>query len=656
MTTEPSLLLDLAGVARLADVQRPVASMWRSRFASTDDPFPPVTGFKSGRPLFDAMTVAQWLARTKHGNNPDAVADAASAATPAGFDIANAEHVATVDALLALRVATGAAVKNLSDDELRMRARTVDPSDDYLATEASNAASPWRSWADLLADAAYSPLEASRLLEQRHAATASAAGSVGPLTSDASSLLIALSHALATDQDSHLVLGTGITPTFAADIVSKLGDDANPAMPASQSARAIRRRLLCEGVLIPDERVPAGVAQTRILRLPASDAPSASAMWHEITEQVLSMRDADRALVIAPASVLIGSLPRVQALARTDALRSGRVRAIVKLPVGMVTSSPREALAIWVLGREPDDRPIADRFTAVADLTDAALTPAARADLTNDVLAAMGSQFDVGAHAFRFTRLLRTTLLLTARGSLVPAASRLDATTLIREVPALLDQALEALGHDAPVHVPAAEPGASLSPASVEQLIADRHLRVISGTRIDAEDVSASGLVVINAADLDSPQLIGRLRVDPLIFAARYPSARLTLPGDVVFRTSPTARAWVDAEGSSVVAYPARVLRTDRNDPGGLVPELMAADIDSSVPGPGSWRRWHLRRVAPGMMKTFRSSLRDLAARRAALERRITALDRYTDLLSAGITGGVITLADPAASAAPESR
>ena len=82
MPSHTPLLIDLTGVARLADVQRPVASVWRTRFASSSDPFPQIVSTSGGRPLFDAMSVAHWLTRTDRGNNPDAVADAAAAATP----------------------------------------------------------------------------------------------------------------------------------------------------------------------------------------------------------------------------------------------------------------------------------------------------------------------------------------------------------------------------------------------------------------------------------------------------------------------------------------------------------------------------------------------------------------------------------------------
>src|SRR5690606_4758273 len=100
MPSGSPLLIDLAGVARLADVQRPVVSMWRNRFARTADPFPSPHTTAGGRVLFEADSVAHWLARTRHGNNSSVLADAAASAAPADFDIANADHLARIDALL----------------------------------------------------------------------------------------------------------------------------------------------------------------------------------------------------------------------------------------------------------------------------------------------------------------------------------------------------------------------------------------------------------------------------------------------------------------------------------------------------------------------------------------------------------------------------
>jgi hypothetical protein len=655
MPTSSPLLLDLAGVARLADVRRPVPSNWRRRFASTNDPFPPAAMELGGRVLFDAMSVAQWLARTEHGNNPDAVADAAADAAPADFDVADPSHVATIDALLALRSALGEPVSGYPTDELQRRAAMADPDDSCLVTEICAAHATWAEWADLMADAAYSPIQASRLLERRHAATRSSAGSSGPLSTPAEALLVGLAEALRVDDQAELVVNAGITPSLVAELVARVGDHVDLVVSPLPEGRRVRRRCLCDGLALPAKESAKDAPRLFIERLPSTATESAFEMLHAVDELVLAMRDHDRAIVLAPAAVLVETITLLEGLARTDVLRTGRVRAIAKLPTGLLVASPRAALALWVLGRESGDVLPADRFTAIADLTDTALTAATRADLTSDVLAAMGSPRDVHAHAFRFTRLVRTTSLLASRRPLVSGESpRGIGSRSIRDLSALLDQAFLGLGEDAPDFSPAALPSPTAPAAPVEHLIAKRHLKVIAGTRIAVDELSDSGLTVVGAGDLDDPARIGDRRVDPLVFAARHPTARLTVAGDVVFRTAPTAKAWVDTDGSKVVSHPARVLRISSADPGGLVPELVAADIEGSTSGPGAWRRWKLRRVVPQAAAPLRGALADLASRREALGRRIKALDTYANLLSAGVVSGGGPFTDHAADAASD--
>ena len=69
IATHPSLLISLADVARLARVQRPVVSMWRSRSAATDSPFPMPIERAGPQELFDAEQVVSWLELTGRGNN-----------------------------------------------------------------------------------------------------------------------------------------------------------------------------------------------------------------------------------------------------------------------------------------------------------------------------------------------------------------------------------------------------------------------------------------------------------------------------------------------------------------------------------------------------------------------------------------------------------
>lgn len=651
MTTSTPLLIGLAGVARLADVQRPVASMWRTRFANADDPFPAPAMQKDGRPLFNALDVARWLERTEHGNNAEAVVDAAAEASPPGFNMADADHVATLDALLTLHSVTGLLVGGENFADLAELARDADPDDLALASELANAPAAWADWADLLADAAYTPASGAHVIEQHHATTRSAAGSNGPLDATASTLLTSLASALVRDERA-LHLGEALEPSFVTALVRKIGEEIDVSVAASAAGRRIRRRLLCESVAT----APPADAGSRLHlhRLPSRASTTTSGILRELDELVLALREDECAIVLAPSSTLTDGLSRDDDLARSYALRSGRVRAIVRLGTGLVTTAPRESLGMWVLGPPVGDAPLDDRFTAVADLTDVGLTPATIADLASDVLAAMGSAREVRAHAFRFTRLARTTSLLASKGSLVGdiGRSRTSVNTDAQTLPALIDEARAGLGTDAPANQPVAVASPSLAPARVDDLISQKHLQVIAGTRVEASEFSDHGLVVITGNDLDHPALIGARRVDPLDFAALHTSARLTSPGDIVFRTAPTARAFIDHEGSKVVAYPARVLRINSADPGGLVPELVAADIATARAGAGSWHRWMLRRVTPVAITPLRTAIADIAERRAALSRRLDALDTYVDLLTAGVVSGTVTLPDPTADTA----
>lgn len=640
-----ALLIDSTGIARLAAVRRPVVSVWRARFAESDDPFPHPRGDSGGRPVFDAAEVAHWLARTDHGNNADVVADLAADAMPPTFDIADPAHIAAVDALLALRVITGSDVGGLDARERDERAHTTDPADLFLLSEVRAADTAWAEWADALADAAYSTLEGARVLERRHAATRSADGSAGPLVDAGERMLAALAAALTPD-GSRVAFGGGISPTLAMNIVDEIGSEPDVIVGPGADSRRLHRRARVAGRV-----VEAGVdAELHICRLPDGTSTSAREILHAIDELSLALGGDARAVVLAPAAVLTDALAAADDLRRSDIVRSGCVRAVVRLAPGLVSSAPRERLAVWVL-TAPTTAPIAERFTALVDLTDAPLTPAAIGDLVSDIVSSLGTARDVRAHAFRFTRIVRTASLLAVRGSLFSAGhhERSLARAARDELPARIDQARAAVGVDTPAVAPAR--GTEIERRSIATLIADRHLRLVSGSRIDLASTSTGGLVVITADDLDSPTSIGARRIDPLLLAERHPSAQLTEPGDVVFRTSPSPRAWVDPDGSKVVAAPARVLRVRQADAGGLVPELIAADIAEAAGGPGAWRRWMLRRVAPAEIAPLRGSLRALAAERDALLHRAATLDDYARLLSAGIVAGAVTLTDSASPA-----
>ncbi len=652
MSTAPPLLIDLAGVARLAGVQRPVASMWRSRFASASDPFPRAVGEKGGRTQFDAQQVADWLVRTGHGNNPEAREDVAASATPSDFSFADSKSVAELEALIALSAQIDD-LGGLTTSQFEDAAAELDPRDDILQAEIASHArrgAPWVEYATHLIDAAYSPSAALALVIQQHASSQRTAGSAGRLVSDAIALVVDVTLALVHEGDA--VSLDARDAALSSALASKLGDEVSIVLPAEPESRRVRRQLLVEGHWLADQEQPA-TRFVAVARVPSQPGDDVAGILRAVDEVSLSLRDSDAAVVIGPGRALVDPLAPVDERARADILRLGRVRGIVRLSAGLVDSAARESLALWVLGAPAGDVPPAERVTAVADLTAIPLTPATRADLVSDLIAGMGSGRDLRAHQFRFATFVRTTSLQARSGSLVASATRkpVPAATDAAELPALLDLAADRVRDDiSPVGIVPDSHGVPRA-TSVPELIAARHLRKIQGVRLDSELLGSEGLVVVTPSDLDNPASIGHTRIDQLAFAALHPNAQLTRPGDVVFRTSPTAAAWVDVDGSKVVAYPARALRINANDAGGLVPEVIAADIIGATAGPGAWKRWTLRRVAPKTIAPLRQALANIANARAELEARAARLDNYAALLVAGATSGAVTMTDSNAAA-----
>src|SRR5699024_5613699 len=60
----------MQSIADLTQVRREVVSMWRTRFAGSEHPFPP--SLSTQELVFEAGEVAAWLEATGRGNNPDA--------------------------------------------------------------------------------------------------------------------------------------------------------------------------------------------------------------------------------------------------------------------------------------------------------------------------------------------------------------------------------------------------------------------------------------------------------------------------------------------------------------------------------------------------------------------------------------------------------
>lgn len=682
MNEAEALRMTLTDVAALAQVQRPVVSMWRKRSTGSVQPFPGPVAFEGGRELFDADQVAAWLAATGRGNNPEAVNDAAAFARVPGAAAGSAQGtiLGALTALLSLKAMTGHELGTLSTDELLDLADECDPDDLFLYSEleANGASLPsTASFADRLVDSAYNaPAAFEQLLTARfrmglreHSDTALTDSAVGLVAAAAVELAASLGgnavFADATRGGSDLLMGVAHAAGESA-AVSFLATDYDGG-----AGRLVRRRLLVHGVDGGQIRVDPGGefavrgAAVHVAQYPSPGDPGmdASQILLAVEHMVLQMDDQQRAVIIAPARVLC-DLPLDAGAAglRSGLLRIGRVRAIVRLPQGLLRSKPREAQALWVLGPSFAEVPIAERWTMVADLSTQDLTEDVKQDLVSDIVASMGNGATVRAHSFRFARLVQTRLLLASKKSLVvkpphrsarmPGSA--EAALRVEELVRLLQSS--GSRESAAVNVLPTEPNAKAQSASVQELMAAGTLKYIKGNRLEDADLNPQeGTRVLGPAELLDPHIAPPRHIDLLDLAANYPASRLTQPGDVIFCTSPRPAAMVDGEGGAVVVFPARVLRIDDGDPGGLVPDVVAADINQLSNSDKDWRGWRLRRTPDAQRQPLRNALAELQHEQQAARERLGRLDELATLITDGVAGGSLTLTDPISNHADSS-
>lgn len=674
MKEAEALRMTLSDVAALAQVQRPVVSMWRKRSAESVHPFPEPAALEGGRELFDADEVAAWLAATGRGNNSEAVSDAAAFARVPGAASGSAQGT-TLDALtalLTLKAMTGSALGTLSTAELLDLADECDPDDQFLYSELEAKGASLAStaaFADRLVDSAYNaPAAFEQLLTARfrtglreHSETALTDSAVGLIAAAAVELAATLGgnavFADATRGGSDLLMGVAHAAGEGAPLTFLATDDDGAA------GRLVRRRLRVHGVeegqihVDPDGEFAVRGPVVHVAQYPSPGESGMDAMQilSAVEHLALQMDDQQRAVVVAPARVLCDlPLSAGAASLRAGLLRIGRVRAIVRLPQGLLRSKPREAQALWVLGPSFAEVPIAERWTMVAGLSTQELSEDVKQDLVSDIVASMGNGATVRAHSFRFARLVQTRLLLASRKSLVAAPSHgsarmpggAEAALRVEELVCLLQSSESS--QSAAVQVLPADPDAKAQSASVQELMAAGTLKYIKGNRLDDADLAArEGTRVLGPAELLDAHNAPRRHIGLLDLAANYPASRLTQPADVVFCTSPRPMAMVDAHGGSAVVFPARVLRIDAGDPGGLLPDVVAADINKLPAADKSWRQWRLRRTPDAQRKKLGETLAWLQHERQQARERLRRLEELATLITDGVAGGSLTLTDP---------
>jgi hypothetical protein len=598
--------------------------MWRSRELG-GLPFPRPVAVVAGQERFDAFEISDYLTATGRGNNAAVRDDLAAHAQFAAPDGLGADTLfEAVTALLCLIAASGESVGDLGHDDLLALAAGADLDDTYLLREITalgDSAPLVAAHADDLANASFTARAAFELVLSRRVHHGLPGHATVALRPDARALVARVVAALAsdagwdvpvlvdvTDGSADLLLAT--TQPYAAELALSV---ATVALD-TPSARLARRRLRVHDLHRVDVAVTdagdyfiprVGDGVVHVLHLPSAGDPAMTdvELLDMVGDLVIQLADESRMVVLGPASALTDR-PATKELdhARDAILRSGRLRAVIRLPKGLLVRSPSRALALWVLGPTHPDVPIADRWTAIGDLTHHALDEAVVDDLVTDVLAAIASPRSAWSHAFRFARRVGTSTLLARRKALVDKPIR-PVTTAVRA-------------------------------SSIGDLVASRHLRIVPGQRIEAADILTSGRRLIGVDEVVGGRPVGSRAVDPVTFAAAYPRSRYTEPGDVVFCTAPRIAAWVDREGGSVVLSPARVVRIvdapDRERTP-LLPEVIAADIITAGVESGGrakdWRRWPVRLIAPHRLDALAAALAAVEAERSALRTRLAALD-----------------------------
>ncbi len=664
LTAAPALVT-LSDVAALAHVQRPVVSMWRTRSAGSAHPFPAAAQRRDGRDAFLLEDVVAWLEATGHGNNP-AVRQESVAATALDL-LPEAERLAAVDGLLALLVLKAqldTPLSGLGAQDLVDLADDVDPHDRSLHREivALGADAPvWARHADALASAAFTPAAAVNALVARHHRLGLEDISSYSLHAAALALLARLAVELtppganaptfvSPDGDAELL-------TAVAALREEPGTATLPLLGDPASRRA-RRTLLANGWDLIDTAADDGLVappggSTVLLHLPSATRPGLTdpQVIDALGALEATLPEDAQAIVVGPSGALCERIPTALQSARATILRSGRVRAIVRLPAGLWPARTRQGLGVWLLGPRTGDVRSTDHRTAVADLRATPLDTAAIDDLVTDLVAAADPSLDPLAHAFRFTRFATTTTLIATSADLVTTHAttrrpRTDPATLTLEINALYGKSAATLPGLDP---PAVRPGDPSGPTAITlgRLIELGHLRLVQGNRLfDSDLTTGSGVRVHTPLTLTGIALPGAERViDRLTFAAAYPHGRYTQPGDIIFCTAPHPAAVVDRDGFAVVATPARALRLTSTAPPGLLPEIIAQAIATSS-RLGGWRLWPIPLVPTSQANAVRSALTDIAGARTRAAARLAALEALAARLVDAVTSGSVTLID----------
>ncbi|MEV5347406.1 hypothetical protein [Streptomyces achromogenes] len=680
-------------------------STWRRRHPD----FPAAVSQHSGRPLFDGAQVADWLIASGLGNADPT--ELRSELALFGI-IALRERftpwqlVEALGSLLCLRrldrgqPLTDGASGPLSDAEadeglwstVLRRAERIDAEDDFVLRELRSldaTAAPLVRLAEVLVEAAYDERGAYEWLlasRSRLGLDSLAADAVAP----------ELRHLLTQLADLRIRLEHGESLTLAdpharaGDLLAALLDDTEDrehvtvlaADPDERLARVTRRRLLLAGVSELDLDVQAGpdleerLAEPDLVvtQLPyrPGEARSVLAALEEVERVADLLGPGCTALVLGPADALVDELRDTEASQlRSALLRSNIVESVIALPGGVLPFRPGYRPALWTLTRGPVRE--AEGKVLLADISSEQLTAEVCMRLAEDVLLWRAEGFrELDGHDPRYGRAVPVAVLeRTFGGPLTPPAPPASAiwSDKVKERPALIAEAearMERATADIRTYEDEQGPyrggvlrrvGRLPLRTTLGKLIAGRVVTRLPGHRVDDRHLTVDGHhTVLGPEEITGERPVGARRIDRLVLATEYDRVALTEPGDVVYTLTPRLGLYVDHDGFSVVAFPARVLRVNPEAARPLTPRVLAALLGAArgtARSPSAVRParriedYQLPDLNPDEVLRFDALLAETERRERLLRAQADALAEARSLTIAGLADGTLTLADP---------
>lgn len=644
--------LTMQAIADLAQVQREVVSMWRSRYADSPHPFPQPVEADERR--FEAAAIADWLRISGRGNNPDAPLEAVLHSSLFDRMLHQLDAAST---LLLVHDQLGGPLSGLSSREV-LDGVSLGRLDRFLDLEElpELLADPELvESVDELAEAAFAGRHVlERLLDTFTAPRGAWAGEAltGPGAELVTDVILALH-----EQARPLLVPHGDGGQLLTTLVAAAGGEngglrvaADETVMQDLTGRALVRLLAAQ--LGPDGIVDPAAADGRargrlavVMRQEIEDVP---AFFEEIDSFLLERGPGDVLALIAPAELLVEPLKdESHRVARERVLMPAvgypaDLRYVARLPRGLSRHGGRRRLALWVVGTAVTH---ADRaWTVYGEHADTALDRASRAAISADVVAALAGGDALTSHAFLRSSRLATDALVRRRSLVLAPQETLERSG--GESLARIWELDDGLVRDA-VHLEAVDAG-GIDPTISWQTVTTAFAAEIRGTRLPEEAIAGSepgSATVIGPAEVRDPELRGRRAIDRLVLEKAASRSTFTEPGDVVFTAEGGVAAFVDVEGGHVLQSPVRALRCRSDGRQGrvLLPTVVAADISRQE---GRDRRtWRLRTIPDSAVPAIEQAAARLEARRAHLTSQLATLDALEDELTRALATGTLAAA-----------